>query len=70
MAGMRQNPLAARLRAVCEPPCPPQKTSFYFNELIPQVNEKIRTRSAPEREQPCQKKAKSSMDGLSSDNRP
>jgi hypothetical protein len=68
--GDASNPLAARLRALCEPPCPPQKTPFYFNELIPHVNEKIRTRNAPQREQACQKTAKSSMDGLSFDNLP
>jgi hypothetical protein len=65
--GDASNSLAARLRAPGDQPFPPQKTPFYFNELIPRVNEKICTRSARQREQPCQKKAKSSMDGLPSD---
>jgi hypothetical protein len=58
------------LRADGDQPFPPQKTPFYFNELIPRVNEKICTRRALQREQPCQNEAKSSMDGLSSDNLP
>jgi hypothetical protein len=68
--GDASNRLAAACARLAISPSLPQKTPFYFNELIPRVNEKICTRNARRREQPCQKEAKSSMDGLSSDNLP
>jgi hypothetical protein len=68
--GDASNRLAAACARLAISASLPQKTPFYFNELIPHVNEKIRTRNAPQREQACQKTAKSSMDGLSFDNLP